>query len=255
MGQVPKFLIVGNGRLARHLVHYFALERLSFVQWARSTSLSTDFSTEQISHVLLGLSDQAIEPFCEQYQKQLQGRTVVHFSGALNTPFAIGAHPLMTFSHDLYEPEIYRKMSFVCEKDLAELLPGIKNTFYLIKPEDKALYHAWCVMSGNFTTILWEAFAHRLEDRLQISAQALLPYLSQIHSNLQRSLAQKSGSVLTGPLVRGDLQTIKKNIDSLKAEGDAFGKIYEAFVEAWPHLCQEAWPHRNQEAVTAKGSS
>jgi predicted short-subunit dehydrogenase-like oxidoreductase (DUF2520 family) len=133
----------------------------------------------------------------------------------------------MTFTQDLYDLETYRKMPFVSSsrKSAAELLPGLPNEVHHISSENKAYYHALCVMSGNFTTLLWQKMAQGL-------AQMGLPegietaYRSQIFKNISHDLAH----ALTGPIARKDLATVLRNDKAL--QNDSYREIYRAFVSA-----------------------
>jgi hypothetical protein len=69
MGQVP-FGIVGDGRLARHLIHYFNLLRIPYRQWSRQGAGQAAGKSDPASMVqallscqtvLLAISDSAIE--------------------------------------------------------------------------------------------------------------------------------------------------------------------------------------------------
>src|SRR4051794_17148338 len=102
MRQVPGFEIspvgiVGDGRVARHYLHYFSLLGLSVLTWSRrATGPSPVEALAPCGTVLLLISDDAIVPFIDAWPG-LRDQRLVHFSGALVTPLAAGAHPLMTF--------------------------------------------------------------------------------------------------------------------------------------------------------------
>lgn len=246
MGQVPQipsylppsYLLIGYGRLGRHLEAYFKLENIPLKIWTcRQQNVPNslgfgDLRREQIegfSHVLLAIHDSAIEPFIREHEF-LSEKTLIHFSGSLSTPLAESAHPLMTFSEQLYDLETYRKIPFVLEKGrrhFEELFPALKNPHYAIPQEQKTLYHALCVMSGNFTTILWEKFFKELEQTFRLPRELVYPYLAQIALNLQKGEA----SVLTGPLVRGDHTTIDRHLNVLGQ--DPFKEVYQSFVRAF----------------------
>ena len=69
MRQVPKYLIIGNGRVARHLAHYFSLLKIKTVsQWDRSQPLARllELATGS-THILLAIKDDAIEPFVDEH--------------------------------------------------------------------------------------------------------------------------------------------------------------------------------------------
>ena len=100
MGQVPKYLIVGNGKMAKHFGHYLATLNLSFQTWNRqhySVETLKHFA-DDATHILLLISDHAIEPFIKRHP-YIQNKTLVHCSGCLETPLAYSAHPLSTFGH------------------------------------------------------------------------------------------------------------------------------------------------------------
>jgi 2-dehydropantoate 2-reductase len=240
MGQVPhknlaKLGIVGDGRVARHFAHYFTLAGLPFRQWSRRVSETDPTPIESrladCETVLLLIRDSAIVPFIHE-NPFLQERQLVHFSGSLSTPLASGMHPLMTFGFSLYDLGAYQRIPFVCELGarFGEVFPSLPNPSFSITPEQKALYHSLCVMSGNFTVLLWRKMFEELEGKLGIPREAALPYLAQISANLSLN-AGDPGGALTGPLVRGDMETIQRNLDAL--EGDPFQKIYRSFVEAY----------------------
>ena len=110
------YLIIGDGRLARHLRTYLSFLNLPHDQWARSTQGPRELTalSERASHVLLAISDSAIEPFLVA-QPNLLRRVCVHFSGAFVHASVASAHPLMTFGPDLYSVETYRSVPFVFE--------------------------------------------------------------------------------------------------------------------------------------------
>jgi predicted short-subunit dehydrogenase-like oxidoreductase (DUF2520 family) len=66
-----------------------------------------------------------------------------------------------------------------------------------------------------------------LQNEFQIPAAAAYPYLQQQAENLIRDYK----TALTGPLARGDRQTMEKNLAALG--GDPFQEIYKAFVKAY----------------------
>ncbi len=151
--------------------------------------------------------------------------TWIHCSGALSIPEAESAHPLMTFSDELYDLDTYKSIPFVTEvdrKSFSELFPELTNPSYKIDPVLKNQYHAWCSMAGNFTTILWTEFFNRLESGFGIDRSSAVPYLNQITANLHMT-----DNPLTGPLARGDRATVRNHLKAL--ENDDFVEVYNAF--------------------------
>lgn len=239
MGQVPNvnYLLIGGGRLGRHLHFYLRNLDLSLQTWTRREPVAElKLKLGSASHVLLAIPDREIESFIQAHLHSFNG-TIVHFSGALVSKLGQSAHPLMTFSETLYSPEKYRDIPFIIEdtSEFHEILPGLPNKSYKIAAEKKPLYHAYCVMSGNFTTLLWEKFFSDLKNELGVPAEAAEAYLKQIASNLTEVAEGKTASVLTGPIVRGDLETVNKNLEALDKSFDLYSGIYRAFVTAESH--------------------
>ena len=225
-----KYLIVGNGRLARHLKYYFDTLKIPYSEWERRSAIPFDEIASFSESILLPIKDDAIIPFIDSHEI-LKTKTVVHFSGILSTGKAEGLHPLMTFPQKLYSADFYPKICFVSEKNrpsLSEILPELPNPNLVIDRKDKVSYHAWLTMSGNFTTFIWDNLFNRLRD-LGISKNAVLPYLEKTVENLV-----KIENPLTGPFVRGDLKTIEQHKQALKE--DEFGKIYNVFFETYKKI-------------------
>jgi predicted short-subunit dehydrogenase-like oxidoreductase (DUF2520 family) len=231
MGQVPRpsLTIVGNGKVARHFSHFFHHKNLTFKSWNRNSQYSLAQAVEGSSLVLLLIQDSAIESFIQNHP-ELNGKTLVHFSGCLSIPLATGMHPLMSFGSALYDESFYDQIPFICEEGrekFEDLFPTLKNPVYYIDSDLKPLYHALCVMSGNFSVILWQKFFTEIEERFKIPRESTLPYLKRITENL----SSNPNLALTGPLQRKDLTTIEKNLSALK--GDTFQKVYKAFLEVY----------------------
>lgn len=231
MGQVPidtPYLLIGNGRLSRHLQHYLSLESIRFAVWQRSSGLPLGPLLERARAVVVLIADDALEGFLERWARP--GRQLwIHCSGALSTPLADGAHPLMLFGDELYDGATYRRIPFVCERgrrQLPELFPELANPHVAIDPTLKPLYHAVVAMAGNFTTLLWQKAFASAAGRLGVERELLYPYLEQVVHNLSRS-----PSPLTGPLARGDCRTVERHLEALA--GDPFCEVYRAFVEAY----------------------
>lgn len=222
--------LVGNGLLATHLRHFFDLEKIPYRTWSREEDRNppTD-KLEQCSVILLAISDNALEQFIQD-NPPFKKKKTVHFSGALSIAGTYGFHPLMTFSKDLYTLDQYRKIPFIGEngsEDLQTLFPHLNNPYYSIERELKPLYHALCVLGGNFTTILWQKVIKDFESQLSLPKEILDPYIEQIHQNIQNDYKH----ALTGPIKREDRETIKKNITALKSK--PWQRLYRLFNKAY----------------------
>ena len=228
------YLLIGSGRVARHLGHYFNLLNISHETWDRSQDpVAIRGKIAKVSHVLLAISDSAIEGFYRQHLAGLE-KTVVHFSGALDISGLICAHPLMTFHSEIYDLETYKKIHFTMTGGtFAQALPGLDNSFSNLEASQKALYHTACVLGGNFTTLLIQKML-TLFNELGVPASAAEVYLQQV---LKNTFAQ-TDTALTGPLARKDIVSVERNLQSLA--NDPYQQIYQSFLKAhWVNFPQK----------------
>jgi predicted short-subunit dehydrogenase-like oxidoreductase (DUF2520 family) len=231
MGQVPHYLMIGDGRIARHMACYFDFLGLQYHTWARGTHDVKQLPEliDHATHILLLISDDAIEDFINTHLLNAN-KMLVHFSGSLITPHAHSAHPLMSFTPTLYSMDIYKSIWFITEEegpDFNHLLPSLPNSHASIPKADKNLYHSMCVLSSNFTCLLWQKLFNTFAQKWQIPEAAVQPILQQVVQNLM----QDQKTALTGPLLRNDINTIQKNLQAL--ENDPYQAVYQAFVAAY----------------------
>ena len=232
-----RILLVGDGRLAKHLMHWH-IQNSSHIElklWNRSISdafnkLKIELAALKKDDLIwLAISDRSIVEFYEQsILKNSCPATVVHFSGVVYDSRISGAHPLMTFPDELLPTSTYPQIHFAVDfKDLEleNVLPGFKNESFFIPPEQKAKYHALCVLAGNFPQILWSLTQQSFSE-LQVPEGAQKIYIQQVVENYLKL----GSSSVTGPLVRKDLTTIEKNLNALE-EKKNLHHIYKTFVE------------------------
>ncbi|NQT63361.1 MAG: DUF2520 domain-containing protein [Candidatus Marinimicrobia bacterium] len=223
------YLLIGNGRLAKHFNHYLNLLSIPHLHWWRSASSDLQSLIRQSDKILVLINDDAIESFVEQHKSRTENQLWIHCSGSLETTLAEGVHPLMTFGDTLYDLTTYQSMPFMTtrgRRSFHELFPELINPYSTISSKKRALYHAWASMAGNFSSMIWSEYFQRLEKDFGLNSQLAIPYLNQIFKNIKNSQTP-----LTGPLLRGDDHTINAHLDSL--HNDAFKGIYSAFTEAY----------------------
>lgn len=231
MGQVPNYLIIGDGRVARHFQYYFMLLGLNCTHWHRKLPVQLlEQYIENSTHILVLINDQAIEAFLQIYLMQTRAYRI-HFSGSLVSELAYGAHPLMTFSENLYSLTDYQSIPFIVDHDAPpDLLPGLLNQQIRLQKSLKAKYHALCVLSGNFSCLLWQKLFNTFEEEFNIPQSTAYAYLRRQTTNL----IDDAKKALTGPLVRSDVLTIEKNLTALHA--DPFCDVYQSFVSCYQKI-------------------
>lgn len=229
-------LLVGSGKLATHFRHYFLLKEVPFQTWNRQENSLQQLndSLTECTQVMLLISDSSIEEFINLYLKNFHG-SILHCSGALVVPEAIGLHPLMTFGTETKDLSFYEAIPFISNEQhrLKDFFPLLNNPQYYLNDTVRARYHAYCVIAGNFTQLLWQASEKQFA-AMGLPRAAITPYLNTIFENILQQPA-------TGPLVRKDKLTVKRNLEALSA--DPLLPIYQSFVHSfYPEYFDEKHP-------------
>jgi predicted short-subunit dehydrogenase-like oxidoreductase (DUF2520 family) len=222
-----QYTIIGDGKVAKHFMHYFDLVGINYTQWNRKLSLrKLNNAVQNTDHVLVLISDQAIEQFINKYSF-LKNKSLIHFSGSLTIKAMAGCHPLMTFSEELYDLKTYLSIPFVIDEDIdfASLFPQLNNKAHHLSQKDKSTYHALCVMAGNFTQTLMRETNNQLSSALSLPNDIMFPYLMQ---NTKNFISNPNSSA-TGPLQRNDFITVNKHLLALK--NNSLESIYQVFIQ------------------------
>lgn len=236
-----KTLLVGDGRVATALASWLPARGISLVQWSRRAEREgacLPFTTlaEEADLVLIAIRDDSIKPFTEHYEQTLDGKTLVHFSGALCIDGVHAAHPLFAFLTAPPDLEVMDRIPFICDEGgvpFGDLFPDLPNPHFSIPASQRPLYHALAVLSGNFATYMWNRTATIIWDEFGLPpADVLTPYFEALVKNFEA----KPFDSLTGPVKRRDGETVRRNLDALDPYPDLQG-AYKAFLDAaWPAL-------------------
>jgi hypothetical protein len=192
--------IVGDGRMAIHFCTYLEMSGIRYKQRSRRKNSLEDPCTylKGARTVFLLINDDAITGFVENHPG-LKEMTPIHFSGSLYVEDIPSIHPLMTFSKGLYPLEKYHPIPFIHEKgkiSFVDILPELPNPSRSMDFKKKSLYDSLCVLSGNFTKMLWQKGFQDFRDELELDSKLLLPYMAQTFENLKTNWV----NALTGPL-------------------------------------------------------
>jgi hypothetical protein len=226
------YLLIGNGKLATHLKYYLQSQNIFLKQWSRSEGSMEELVklALQSKYILICTSDSAIESIYSLLNKHLEKPTrFVHFSGSFHHPDILSFHPLMSFTSTLLSIQDYKKIPFIGihgQDHFQSVFPSLENPSFQITADQKSYYHSLCMMANNFTVLLWQKAFKEFESQLNLPKEVLLPIMQRTFQNLLTSPT----SSLTGPLARGDLETINKNLAALKS--DQFKDIYISFIRA-----------------------
>lgn len=116
--------------------------------------------------------------------------------------------------------------------------------------EDRAAYHAAAVLAANFPVVL-AALAADLLERAGVDATAARAAVRHLMEATVGNLPD-GAHALTGPVARGDADTIARHVSALAGDRDALG-VYLALTRAAIPIAarQGADPHRLQRIAAA----
>lgn len=196
-----------------------------------TNSLSELINASEI--IFITTSDNAINSVCSeiaQLDVPLRQKHFVHMSGAMTTEVFqslvhLGAtcsslHPLQTFSDVQHAVDDLKDAYLSLESNSNKLIPMIEsmgNPYFTLTKEQKIKYHlSACVFSNYMVTLL--NFGSRLLQDIGIEEkeglQAMKPL---IEATLKNVYDRGTTNALTGPIQRGDTETVMKHIQSLES--------------------------------------
>ncbi len=240
----PPLLLIGKGKLAQHMQTYCKLMNAPFLWHKDARSLNDDFSALCQTEVgrlrptmaWILVSDRAVPLVTRGVRALAPHLKLFHASGALKVEGATALHPLFTFGPDPYPLQIYQSFPLTLigrrwadEEILLQFCSTYfsKNQRLEFHEDHQAFYHALCVMVSNFPQILWDMSGTALQDKTGVNRTVFTPIILQAAANF----AQSADRALTGPLARGDQETITKNLSAL-GETPLRG-LYEAFLKSY----------------------
>jgi len=216
-------------------------------------SLDTDI-------VWITVPDDAIAGVARQLAaaRSWKGKIVLHPSGARTSDelsalkkkgaAVASAHPMMTFVRGR-RPQ-WRGVPFDIEGDAEavkaahEIATALGASPYRIEKRHKTLYHAF----GSFASPLVIALMSAMEQVAEAAGvprnkakQMVWPLLSR---TLENYMQRDAASAFSGPLVRGDVQTVRRHLAELKRTPHA-RDVYIALANA----AIQRLPVKNKEAL------
>lgn len=184
---------------------------------------------------LIATPDEIIQSSCVQLSKNSlleEGSLVFHCSGSLTSDVLesvkkkecriMSIHPMRSFAKPELSISEYRGTYCAMEGDddainiVKELFEAIGSNTYKINKSNKSIYHAAGVFASNYLiTISQQALVCMEEAGVpdDIAIDVITNLMKGSLANLEKTKSPVKS--LTGPIKRGDVETVKKHIDSL----------------------------------------
>lgn len=241
-------LLAGAGYEVREIVTRAgkkpARAAINVAQKTKAAAVALDRARLDADLLWVCVPDDVIATCAKEIGKRgTTAKVALHSSGALTSDvleplreqgLAVGAaHPLMSFvsgpvppMHDALFAIEGDRAAVIAASQVARDLGGVPFT---IRKDKKALYHAF----GAFTSPLLIAHFATAE-RLAVGAgvpkssvrKAMRPI---VRRTMENYFANGGAAAFSGPLVRGDIETIRKHLKALRRFPEALG-VYSALV-------------------------
>jgi predicted short-subunit dehydrogenase-like oxidoreductase (DUF2520 family) len=189
-----------------------------------------------------------------------RGRVALHSSGALASDemvalrrrgaLAASVHPMMTFVTGSRQAGLSRTgllhtgaqpslagVPFAIEGDAPAvrasraIVKELGGKAYTIRRQDKVAYHAWGTFASPLLTALLATTEHVAAAaglNRREAKRRMLPILQQTLANYA---ALDAAGAFSGPIVRGDVETIRRHLRVLRKVPEA-GEVYAALAKA-----------------------
>ena len=254
--------IIGAGRLGTSLAYALSKKGFKITAFSCRSKASAEESEEKIGQgisttdnvhaaskgeiVFLTVPDDGIEYIVRELAASplsWEEKIVFHCSGLLTSvaldplrskgAHTASVHPCFSFPKKKSDPNLFQGIFFALEgDDLAvneakDIVQKIGSSYFMIRAEDKACYHTACSMASNMSITLFYTALSLLSNCgfEEVEAKKILwPLLEGTLHNVNKI---DIFDALTGPVVRGDLITIKKHLAELKK----FPKARRIYIE------------------------
>jgi predicted short-subunit dehydrogenase-like oxidoreductase (DUF2520 family) len=142
-------------------------------------------------------------------------------------------HPLQTITDPLQGATVLLGCAFAVDGDAPailwarEIAARLDGEVLRIAQELRPLYHAGAVMASNYVAGLVDAAQHLMEMagvERETSLRALAPLL---RATLENVLQRGPVAALTGPIQRGDSETIEAHLRALRTAPESIRQLYQ----------------------------
>jgi len=163
------------------------------------------------------------------------GQAVIHCSGALGSDVlgparlagahVLSIHPLQSFASPEVAVQQLPGSIFTIEGDdeavplARQLVEDLGGRAFRIDGGGKALYHAGACVASNFLVSLLDFAAHLLAETGIPYDQAIEALLPLVEGTVRNVRALGIPQALTGPISRGDINTVAKHVEAIESGG------------------------------------
>jgi predicted short-subunit dehydrogenase-like oxidoreductase (DUF2520 family) len=198
---------------------------------------------EEVELIILAVPDDVVAPLAGTL-RMYGGQAMIHTSGALGADALAAAqaagtqigsfHPLVSFAETERAVAALHGATIAIEGDdqlaamLADMAEAIGATPVRLAAGAKPAYHAAAVLAAGGFVALLDAIAELGRVAGLDESGSLAIYGRLIEGTLGNARALGIGAALTGPVTRGDLGTLRANLDAVRTYAPRAMELYVA---------------------------
>lgn len=272
-----KLGFIGAGKAGCSLGKYFTTKTLQAdiqvtgyyslieeeARWAAAFTSSEYFETTEdviaaSDSIILSTPDGAIKKTWESINKEyVTGKVICHLSGSLSSDvfsgiedyggYPVSIHPMFAFSNKESVYQQLNKVSFILEGHALAVslwkkaFASIGNEVFTISKEAKSKYHAAASILSNHVVAVLETGYQLLQDCGFSEEEARSFSSVLVRDNVEHIIQDGSMAALTGPIERGDVETVEKHLEVLNDEQKL---VYQACGRQLIQLAKRKNPER-----------
>lgn len=186
--------------------------------------------------IFITTPDNVINTVCDELVslQNLKGKFFCHCSGSLSSKvlskinnygaYTYSLHPLWAFSDKFTSYKNFQNAYISLEgtqskiSTIEDFITTLGNNFFLLSSENKSLYHASTVSVSNFVLALIKQGSDYLKLCGVDNESAIKALTPLILNNINNFNDKGLLNSLTGPIERGDFETISNHISSIPEE-------------------------------------
>jgi len=269
---MKKTSIIGAGRLGTTLGYSLSKKGFKIISVSCRTLLSAKNSVDLIGQgipmsdnkkavknaeiVMISVPDDHIKNVVNELSSiNLNQKFIFHCSGLISSKtlsplkksgaVTASLHPIQSFPKKSRDLNRFKNIYFSIEGDKKAqkisnmIIKKLGSRSFVINPEDKPLYHTACTIASNYLVVIMGLAENLLEKvgvKKEVRDEMLFPLVKGTLNNITKKGIPGS---LTGPISRGDIETLKSHLNCLKN--------YPSILRAYKELAQQGLETASKE--------
>ncbi len=200
-----------------------------------------------VDFIILAVPDDELCPVVLEleriFRQEKKANFIFHTSGLLTSEVLMplqkqgvtiaSCHPVQTFTSKATDSNKLRNIYFVVEGEIAgikiiqEICKPLNNKVIVISREQKPSHHLACTIASNYLNVLIFTAAEILQSAGLTSEEPLEMLIPLASTTLDNIKNLGLGEALSGPVVRGDVDTVNKHIQYLTEKFPFFSNLYQ----------------------------